>query len=178
MIVGPAKFDERSTTMAESQRMTAEQVVAELMSDEHRDQHGLLAALIRPVFGAESGEAARQRLGEAVAQLERPLPKVAGLLADAEEDVLAFYAFPAAHWRKLRSTNPLERFNREIGRRTDVVGIFPDDSSLIRLTSMLAIEANDEWLVGRGYMSKQSMGPLLEERAHRGSEEVLELQAA
>ena len=57
--------------------------------------------------------------------------------------MLAFYAFPAEHWPKLRSTNPLERFNREIGRRTDVVGIFPDDGSLIRLVSMLAIEAND-----------------------------------
>jgi len=143
-----------------------------------KDQHGLLAALIRPVFSAESGEQARERLSEAVAQLERPLPKVARMLEQADEDVLAFYAFPAEHWRKLRSTNPLERFNREIGRRTDVVGIFPDDASLIRLTSMLAIEANDEWLVGRAYMSKQSIGPLLEERADRNSEEALELQAA
>jgi putative transposase len=74
--------------------------------------------------------------------------------------VLAFYAFPAEHWPKVRSTNPLERFNREIGRRTDVVGIFPDDASLIRLVSMLAIEANDEWLVGRAYISQQSMATL------------------
>ena len=65
-----------------------------------------------------------------------------------------------AHWRKLRSTNPLERFNKEIGRRTDVVGIFPDDASLIRLVSMLAIEANDEWLVGRSYISQKSMSTL------------------
>ncbi len=75
-------------------------------------------------------------------------------------------------------TNPLERFNREIGRRTDVVGIFPDDASLVRLVSMLAIEANDEWLVGRAYMAKHTMGPLLEQRAHRHQQEVLELQAA
>jgi putative transposase len=74
--------------------------------------------------------------------------------------VLAFYAFPAEHWSKIRSTNPLERFNREIARRTDVVGIFPDDASLIRLVSMLAIEANDEWLVGRSYISQKSMGTL------------------
>ncbi len=121
-----------------------------------KDQHGLLGALIRPIFGAEAGEEARGRLGEAVAQLERALPKVAALLEEAEEDILAFYAFPTEPWRKLRSTNPLERFNREIGRRTDVVGILPDDRSLIRLTSMLAIEANDEWLVGRAYMSRQS----------------------
>jgi putative transposase len=99
---------------------------------------------------AEDAKEARRRLGEAIAQLERPLPKVAAMLEQAEEDILAFYAFPKEHWPKLRSTNPLERFNREIGRRTDVVGIFPDDSSLIRLVSMLAIEANDEWLVGRG----------------------------
>ena len=143
-----------------------------------KDQNGLLAALIRPVFAAESGEQARERLSEAVAQLERALPKVARMLEEAEEDVLAFFSFPAEHRRKLRSTNPLERFNREIGRRTDVVGIFPDDASLIRLTSMLAIEANDEWLVGRAYMSRQSMAPLLEERGHQSSEEVLELQAA
>jgi putative transposase len=144
-----------------------------------RDQHGLLGALIRPLFAAASGAEARQRLGEAIAQLERPLPKVAALLEQAEEDILAFYAFPGEHWRKLRSTNPLERFNREIGRRTDVVGIFPDDRSLVRLVSMLAIEANDEWLVGRCYMSLQSMGPLLEQRPHRPQdEEVLELSAA
>jgi transposase-like protein len=144
-----------------------------------KDQHGLLAALIRPVFRAENGEEARRRLGDAVSQLERGLPKVAAMLEEAEDDILAFYAFPSEHWPKLRSTNPLERFNREIGRRTDVVGIFPDDASLIRLVSMLAIEANDEWLVGRGYISLQSMEPLLEERLHRPhTEEALELTAA
>ena len=144
-----------------------------------RDQHGLLAALIRPIFNAENLAAARDKLSEAVATLEGTLPKVAGVLEAAEDDILAFYAFPADHWRKIRSTNPLERFNREIGRRTDVVGIFPDDRSLIRLASMLAIEQNDEWLVGRRYLSAASMGPLLEERPHRpNDEEVLELQPA
>jgi len=79
--------------------------------------------------------------------------------------------------RKLRSTNPRERFNREIGRRIDVVGIFPDDPSLIRLATMLAIEQNDEWL-GRRYLSAGSMEPLLEERLHRHDteQEVPELQ--
>ncbi len=145
-----------------------------------KDQHGLLAALIRPVFRAEELEQARRRLGEAIGQLERGLPKVAAMLEQAEEDILAFYAFPAVHHAKIRSTNPLERFNREIGRRTDVVGIFPDDASVIRLTSMLAIEANDEWLVGKGYIARHTMEPLLQERPHRDqpSQEVLELQAA
>jgi putative transposase len=97
--------------------------------------------------------------------------------------VLAFYAFPAEHWPKLRSTNPLERFNREIARRTDVVGIFPDDASLIRLVSMLAIEANDEWLVGRGYISQKSMAALWDRRPEPGltlneDNEEVELLAA
>jgi len=105
-----------------------------------QDQHGLLAALSRPIFQADSAEQARQRLGEAIVALEQRLPKVAGMLADAEEDILAIYSFPAAHWPKLRSTNPPERFNKEIGQRTDVVGIFPDDRSLIRLVGMLCLE--------------------------------------
>jgi transposase-like protein len=144
-----------------------------------KDQHGLLAALIRPIFNAENLAGARDRLSEALATLEGTLPKVAGVLKAAEDDILALYAFPADHRRKVRSTNPPERFNREIGRRTDVVGIFPDDRSLIRLASMLAIEQNDEWLVGRRSLSAASMGPLLEERPHRHTdEEVLELQPA
>ena len=90
----------------------------------------MLVALIRPIFNADSGERARELLGIALERLERPLPKVAALL-EAEED-LRLLRFPTEHWRKLRSTNPLERLNREIGGRTDVVGIFPDDRSLIR----------------------------------------------
>lgn len=149
-----------------------------------KDQHDALGALIRQLFTAPDGAEARRRLGDAVAQLQARLPKLAALLQDAEDDVLAFYAFPAEHWPKLRSTNPLERFNREIGRRTDVVGIFPDDPSLIRLVSMLAIEANDEWLVGRSYISQGSMTTLYETRVERtlspdiNDKEVTELAAA
>jgi hypothetical protein len=78
-------------------------------------------------------------------------------------------------------TNPLERFNREIGRRTDVVGIFPDDRSLIRLAGMLCIEQNDEWLVGRGYLSAESIALVLagpDDHTHKEKEEVAEPQAA
>jgi transposase-like protein len=148
-----------------------------------KDQHDALGALIRQLFTADGIEA-RRRLGDAVTQLQSRLPKLAALLEDAEDDVLAFYAFPTEHWPKLRSTNPLERFNREIGRRTDVVGIFPDDPSLIRLVSMLAIEANDEWLVGRSYISQGSMTTLYETRIDRtlspdiNDKEVTELTAA
>jgi len=146
-----------------------------------RDQHGVLGALIRPIFNASGLEQARDRLSEAVAALDGKLTKVAALLEDAEDDLLAFYAFPAGHWRQLRSTNPLERFNREIGRRTDVVGIFPDDASLLRLVTMLAIEQNDEWLVGRRYFSAHSISEVLQSDktlpTHK-IEEVPELTAA
>src|SRR5207247_4805957 len=122
-----------------------------------------LAALLRPIFNAETGEQARGLAGQALERLSKPLPKVAALLEDAEEDLLAFYSFPADHWPKLRSTNPLERVNREIGRRTDVVGIFPNDRSLIRLAASVVIEQNDEWLVGRRYLSNHSLEALLEQ---------------
>jgi putative transposase len=152
----------------------------EALGHVRKEQQGMVAALIRPIFNAESGQQARELLGEALQRLERPLPKVATMLERAEDDLLAFYAFPLDHWRKLRSTNPLERLNREIGRRTDVVGIFPDDRSLIRLATSLIIEQNDEWLVGRRYLSLDSLAPLLEERGEKETvdEEVLELTAA
>jgi putative transposase len=147
-----------------------------------KDQHGLLGALIRPIFNCDSHAQARDRLSEAVAHLDGRLGKIATMLEDAESDILAFYAFPSGHWRKLRSTNPLERFNKEIGRRTDVVGIFPDDSSLIRLAGMLCIEQNDEWLVGRGYLSAESISLVLagpdDHTDKEIKEEVPELQAA
>ena len=154
----------------------------DLRGHARRDQHDALGAVIRSIFTAENGAQARERLRDAIGQLERRIPKVATLLEDAEADVLAFYAFPAEHWPKLRSTNPLERFNREIGRRTDVVGIFPDNASVIRLVSMLAIEANDEWLVGRSYISQKSMSTLLtprpEEKPPITEEQEVELLAA
>ena len=117
--------------------------------------------MIRPIFNSDSGEQARELVGDALERLRKPLPKVAALLEEAEEDLLGFYTFPADHWSKLRSTNPLERFNRETGRRTDVVGIFPNDRALIRLAASVVIEQNDEWLVGRRYLSAHSLEAVL-----------------
>ena len=148
--------------------------IAKVLGHARRDQHGLLAALIRPIFNADSLAQARDRLSEAVAHLDGRMGKVAAMLEDAETDILAFYAFPPDHWRKLRSTNPLERFNREIGRRTDVVGIFPDDRALIRLAGMLCIEANDEWLVGRRYLSAESISLVLAGRDDHTDKEIKE----
>ena len=89
--------------------------------------------------------------------LQTKWPAAAELLGNAEEDVLAYMRFPDQHWRQIKSTNPLERLNREIRRRTDVVGIFPNDASILRLVTMLLVEQNDEWAVGRRYFSLASM---------------------
>jgi transposase-like protein len=139
----------------------------------------MLAALLRPLFTADTGEQARELVSDALDRLRKPLPKIAELLEEAEEDLLAFYSFPADHWPKLRSTNPLERVNREIGRRTDVVGIFPNDRSLIRLAASIVIEQNDEWLVGKRYLSNHSLEALLDqEQEDNDKKETRELTAA
>jgi transposase-like protein len=152
----------------------------EALGHARREQQPMLAALLRPIFNAGDATEAKELLGAALERLERPLPKIAALLAEAEEDLLAFYSFPTDHQRKLRSTNPLERVNREIGRRTDVVGIFPNDRALVRLAASVVIEQNDEWLVGRRYLSAHSMEPLLEEEKKQNTlaEEVPALTTA
>lgn len=141
-------------------------------------QRGMVSAALREIFNAEDRSAARERAGAVIERLAGPVPRVTELLASAEEDLLAFYAFPAVHWSKLRSTNPLERVNREIGRRADVVGIFPNDASALRLSGALLIEQNDEWLVGRRYLSEESLALVLEERDDAQAEEVKQLTAA
>src|SRR4051794_35574596 len=129
-------------------------------------QQPMIAAAIRGIFQASSGQEARGRLAEVVERLEPTAPKVAQLLLDSEADLLGFYALPREHWTKLRSTNPLERVNREIGRRSDVVGIFPNDAALIRLAGALLVEQNDEWLVSRRYLSQESLSSVLDENDH------------
>jgi transposase-like protein len=151
----------------------------EALGHARREQQPMLAALLRPIFNAQSGEQARELVSDALERLRKPLPRVAALLEEAEDDLLSFYALPDEHWTKLRSTNPLERVNREIGRRTDVVGIFPNDKALLRLAASLVIEQNDEWLVGRRYLSLDSLAVLLEEHSdQQDPEEVLALTAA
>jgi len=145
-----------------------------------KSQQPMISAAIRAIFTASSGEEARERLADVVERLQPIAPKVAQLVLDAEADLLGFYAFPREHWSKLRSTNPLERVNREIGRRTDVVGIFPNDAALIRLAGAMLIEQNDEWLISRRYLSQESLSSILDENDHSPTEnkEVPALSAA
>jgi len=143
-------------------------------------QRGLVSAALREVFNADGRDQARERVGEVLERFRGNVPKVAELLEDAEEDLIAFYAFPELHWSKLRSTNPLERVNREIGRRTDVVGIFPNDAAVIRLAGALLVEQNDEWIVSRRYLSIESLALVLVDDDEREPtpQEVPELQPA
>jgi putative transposase len=130
-----------------------------------RDQRGLVAAALREIFNAEGYEQAKERVTHVLERLKDVAPKVCCLLEEAEEDLLAFYGLPPEHWTKLRSTNPLERVNKEIGRRADVVGIFPNDAAVIRLVGALLSEQNDEWLVQRRYLSVESMALILAQDA-------------
>ena len=130
-------------------------------------QRAFVSAALREVFNADGYDSARGRVTAVIEQLTPLAPKVAELLESAEEDLLAFYCFPAEHWSKLRSTNPLERVNREIGRRSDVVGIFPYARALIRVAGMLLIEQSDEWLVARRYLSQESLATLRVGRTER-----------
>jgi putative transposase len=150
----------------------------EALGHVRREQQGMVAALLRAVFNADSSEAARELVSDALGRLKKPLPKVATLLEEAEEDLLAFYSFPVDHWAKPRSTNPLERVNPEIGRRTDVVGISPNDRSLIRLAASVVIEQNDEWLVGHRYLSNHSLEAILDYDKDNNRKETRELTTA
>ncbi len=121
----------------------------------------MVALAIRTIFTQPTGPGVRTHVEIVATTLDHQFPAVATLLRDAREDITAFADFPEAHWRKIWSTNPLERLNREVKRRTDVVGIFPDDASLLRLSSCVLIEAHDEWQVSdRRYLSEQSMAQL------------------
>ena len=135
----------------------------DMLGHVQKAQQQMVGAAIRQVFAASSRQEAGVILTDVVEKFTVAAPKVAGLLGAAEEDLLAFMAFPRDHWTKLRSTNPLERVNREIARRSDVIGIYPNDQALIRLASMLLLEQNDEWLVARRYLSQESIDQLYNE---------------
>src|SRR5215218_1290557 len=122
----------------------------------------MVAAAVRTVFAQPDADHVRSQLDEVTRMLASQFPDVAAMLADATEDLLAFTSFPQAHWRKLWSTNPLERLNGEIKRRTNVVGIFPNDVAVARLVTAVVVEAHDEWAVAeRRYLSEESMAKLI-----------------
>jgi putative transposase len=121
----------------------------------------MVAAAIRTIFAQPTAEMVREQVDTVAAMLAPKFPAVADLLHETKTDLTAFADFPVAHWRKVWSTNPLERLNREIKRRTDVVGIFPNPEAVTRLVGAVLIEAHEEWQVSdRRYLSEASMADL------------------
>jgi putative transposase len=122
-----------------------------------RTAQSRVAAFIRTIFIQPDKESAHRQLRFIADQLRPGYERVAEMLEEAEEDLLAHMQFPSEHWRKLYSTNPLERINREIKRRTNVIGIFPNRAAVIRLVGALLMEQQDDWTAGRQYFSSESM---------------------
>lgn len=117
----------------------------------------LVATLVRSIFAQPERVAVWAQHGRMVEQLQPRFPEAAALLAEAGPDILAFATFPREHWRQIWSNNPQERLNREVRRRTDVVGIFPDRAAIVRLVGAVLSEQNDEWTVARRYLSAESL---------------------
>jgi transposase-like protein len=117
----------------------------------------LVAAAVRGIFQQADRTSAQAKLRDVCTSLAARFPKVVALLTAAEEEVLTFYDFPSEHWRQIYSTNPFERLNKELKRRSAVVGIFPNREAVIRLLGAILAEQNDEWLVGHRYFSETSM---------------------
>jgi len=126
-----------------------------------KSAQSFVAAIVRTIFAQPDAESVREQHGKVVAQLEGRFPEAAALLAEAAPDLLACTVQPKEHWRQIWSNNSLERLNREIRRRTDVVGIFPDRPAIVRLVGALLAEQNDEWAVGLHYMSLESIAKAL-----------------
>lgn len=129
----------------------------------------LVATLVRSIYAQPSAAEVWAQHGRVAEQLEERFPEAADMLAEAADDILAFTAFPKAMWRQIWSNNPQERLNREIRRRTDVVGIFPNRPAIIRLVGAVLAEQNDEWAVARRYMSAEAL-----EQAQTGQIETKE----
>ena len=132
-----------------------------------RGQHAMVAAAIRQAFIQPDRKSAGETWRHVADQLRARWPKLGALMDEAEEDVLAYMTFPSQHRVKLHSTNPLERLNKEVKRRADVVGIFPNEDSIIRLVGAVLLEQNDEYQLQHRYMQIEGMvalaTPMIEE---------------
>jgi len=120
-------------------------------------QRAAVAAMLKTIFAQETKAEAEAQWEIVADALREKQPKLGALIDSSRDDVLAYMAFPREHWTQIASTNPLERVNREVKRRADVIGIFPNDEAIIRLVGALMLETNDEWAVARRYMSLETL---------------------
>ncbi len=126
-----------------------------------KTQRRLVSAWVGTAFAQDDAASARKQWREVADQARPRVPKLAALMDDAEADVLPYMSFPTQHRAKIHSTNPIERLNGEIKRRSDVVGIFPNEAALTRLIGAILLEQNDEWSVQRArYMTLETIAPL------------------
>jgi putative transposase len=123
-------------------------------------QRAAVAAMLKTIFAQETKAEAAAQWNVVADALREKQPKLGAMMDASREDVLAYMDFPKDHWPQISSTNPLERLNKEIKRRSDVVGIFPNDAAIIRLVGALMLETNDEWAVARRYMSLETLARL------------------
>ena len=128
-----------------------------LLTKVPKSSQSMVATLVRTIFEQPDGEQVWAQHARVVEQLRHRFPDVAAMLVDMAPDLLAFTAFPTEHWSAIRSNNPQERLNKEVRRRTDVVGIFPNRAAVIRLVGAVLAEQHDEWAVARRYMSAESL---------------------
>lgn len=133
----------------------------------NKGQRQMVFALINTIFAQETAEAAHTQWRTVTDQLRARFPKLADMMEEAEHDVLAFMDFPREHRTKIHSTNTIERLNGEIKRRSNVVGIFPDDAAIVRLVGALLLEQNDEYSIQKRYMSLESPAPMSDNPALR-----------
>jgi len=126
----------------------------------NKGQRQMVFALINTIFAQETAEAAHAQWRTVTDQLSERFPKLARMMEGAEHEVLAFMDFPREHRTKIHSTNTIERLNGEIKRRSDVVGIFPNDKAITRLVGALLLEQNDEYAIQKRYMSLESLAPM------------------
>ncbi len=147
-----------------------------LLAKVPKSQQPFVATMVRTIFAQPDGANTWAQFFRVADEIAKRFPEAAALLGDAREDLLAFTSFPKEHWRQLWSNNPQERLNREIRRRSDVVGIFPNRAAIIRLVGAVLAEQHEEWQVSRRYMSLES---LAKPAIAIGSREVMpELAAA
>jgi putative transposase len=126
-----------------------------------KGQQTMVAAALRQAFLQADEASARQVWRQVADQLRPRWPKLSALMDESEHDVLAYMGFPAQHRAKLHSTNPLERLNKEVKRRADVVGIFPCEAAIVRLIGAALLEQNDEWQLQHRYMQVEAMAELM-----------------
>ena len=149
-----------------------------LLTQVPKSAQGFVATMVRTIFAQPDADTVHEQHARIVDQLQVRFPAAAALLEEAGTDLLAFTSFPKEHWRQLWSNNSLERLNKEIRRRTDVVGIFPNRAAVVRLVGAVLAEQNDEWAVARRYMSAESITKALTDPVDEPEEMIAIAQAA